>query len=264
MFCDVVAYDQKKCFKTMELPDHIFRHEALDTVTLNYLIDKKNFMFQNGIFTYGVHAADEIPSQFSVFEDGEFNWISNTDESSDPGKHWVCVLVEKKSINHRGEINLECIKNKIIILDSWCVNSDQTCRKIIDNITDTYHSDLYHHVKAFDSTNAVCKCSMTIEFPVKFIIQYSSYENCGWFALYFATMNIEEIGIWEKSYLNSYGQITNNYQNTINYFRIIFFKQIKDNPCSNFTLYKSHICKLQEKKNISCNQCCCNYNNGKC
>ena len=247
----------------MELPDHIFRHEALDTITLDYLVDKKNSISTNETFTYGVHASDSLPDEFFAIDDCEFNWISNTDRSSEPGKHWVCVCVKKEMI-YRKENHLECVKNKIIIMDSWDVTSAKTCEKITDNIIDAYHANLYNHMEKFDSTQIKCRCSMTIEFPVKYRIQYSSYENCGWFALYFASMNFEEINYWLNSHLNTYGKITNNYENIVNYFKIIFFPKIKDNPCPDFMSYRFHICKLQEKKGILCNQCCCSYNKGMC
>ena len=159
------------------------------------------------------------------------------------------------------ENELECEKIKIIIMDSWGVNSEKNCKKITDNITDAYHINLHDHAAKFNGKRS-CKCSMTIEFPVKYRIQYSSYENCGWFTLYFASMNLEEIDYWLNSHLNGYGNITNNYENIKNYFKIIFFPKIKDNPCNDFMSYRFHIYKMQEKKCISCNQNNCCFNKG--
>ena len=81
----------------MELSEYIVRHEALDTITLDYLVDKKNCASNNETWTYGVHAADSLPDEFFVKDDCEFNWISNIDASSEPGKHWVCVFVKKRN-----------------------------------------------------------------------------------------------------------------------------------------------------------------------
>ena len=73
----------------MIIPESVFRHEALDTSTLDYLIDKKNA--RSSIFSYEVSAADQIPQAFHESVEEAYNWISNTDESDKPGKHWVCV-----------------------------------------------------------------------------------------------------------------------------------------------------------------------------
>ena len=231
----------------MIIPESVFRHEALDTSTLDYLIDKKNA--RSSIFSYEVSAADQIPQAFHESDEETYNWISNTDKSDKPGKHWVCVLVEQ-------DWNFHCVKRKINIIDSWGENSDKTCKNIVDNITDAYHQYLSNHashVSQFD-----CKCSMIIDFPVKYRIQYSSYENCGWFALHFSCMNKTDLDRWINSCLNGYGQITNNYKHMVGFFRNEFFKdEVSD---IHFNTYKCHVKKMQEKKRIKCNQCCCNYN----
>ena len=236
----------------MNIPESVFRHEALDTEFLDFLIDKKNK--ESSIFTYEVSAADEIPEVFyNTNNEDEYNWISNTDESDKSGRHWVCVNVEHQRQDH----NHDCVKRKVKIFDSWGVNSEKTCKSIVDNLTDAYHQYLSKHVK--DISPDICKCSMTIDFPVKFRIQYASYENCGWFALHFACMNKHNLDVWTNSPLNSYGQITNNYRNMTCFFKSVFFKEIGMNI--HFESYKCHVRIMQKKKNIKCNQCCCNFNN---
>ena len=231
----------------MIIPESVFRHEALDTEFLDYLIDKKNK--ENSIFSYEVSAANQIPEAFYENVDDMYNWISNTDESDKPGKHWVCVTVEQRHHSN-------CVERRVKILDSWGSNSEKTCENITNNLTDAYHRYLSNHVK--DIKPIECKCSMVIEFPVKFRIQYASFENCGWFALHFACMNKHDLDIWINSHLNGYGQITNNYKNMTCFFKTFFFKEIGMDI--HFESYKYHVKIMQKKKNIEHNQCCCNFN----
>ena len=232
----------------MIIPESVFRHEALDTEFLDYLIDKKNE--ESSIFSYEVSAANQIPQIFyeSNSED-MFNWISNTDESDKPGKHWVCVMVEQQHEFH-------CIKKRIKIMDSWGSDSAKTCENITNNLTDAYHQYLAKHLQHVQPHE--CRCSMVIEFPIKFRIQYSSFENCGWFALHFACMDKYGLDLWINSPLNGYGQITNNYRNMTCFFKTVFFKQLDRDV--HFESYKCHVKIMQKKKNIEQNQCCCNFN----
>ena len=229
------------------IPENVFRYEALDTQTLDYLIDEKNK--KTDVYSYDVLAANHIPAAFQESDEDAYNWISNTDESNKPGTHWVCVWVEQDWVD-------DCVKRKVNIIDSWGVNSEKTCENIVNNITDSYHEYLSYHSKFVVGKS--CKCSMLIDFPVKYRIQYSSYENCGWFALHFSCMNKQDLHAWINSPLNGYGQITNNYRNMVGFFRDSFFKNKLENV--HFNTYKCHIRTLQEKKKIKCNQCCTTFN----
>ena len=231
------------------IPESVFRHEALDTEFLDYLIDKKNK--DHTVFSYEVSAANQIPEAFYENDDAFYNWISNTDESDQPGTHWVCVTVEQQ------QEHFNCIKRRVKILDSWGTDSEKTCKNIMNNLTDAYHQYLSKHVHDVKQEHE-CKCSMTIEFPVKYRIQYASFENCGWFALHFACMSKHNLDIWLDSPLNGYGQITNNYRNMTCFFKTFFFKDIGMDV--HFESYKCHVKIMQRKKSIQQNQCCCSFN----
>ena len=243
------------------LSEKVFRHEALDTTTLDYLLDKKNAMCRMNVWSYGVYPADELPDVFFSHDNYYFNWISNTDIGSMPGTHWVSVTVKKKIIAEMRESSQECEEITVCIMDSWGKNSETNCKAITDNLIDAYNVCLSTHKKEMDEKKLKCKCELKINFPVTYRIQYSSYENCGWFALYFSCLNDVELKSWIDSVMNGYGQITNNYENIISFFKNDFFPNISE-PCDcNFDQYKKYIRNRQHKKKIQ-DQCCCNYNSG--
>ena len=242
------------------LPEAVFRHEALDTTTLDYLLDKKNAMCRSDVWSYGVYPADELPDVFFSHENYYFNWISNIDEASMPGRHWVNVTVNKRIMNHVRDVSKECEKISVHIMDSWGTDSEKNCKAITDNVIDAYNVCLSTHKTEMDGIGLKCMCELNINFPITHRIQYSSYENCGWFALYFSCLNNTELTSWIDCALNGYGQITNNYQNMVSFFRNDFFPNICD-QCSNHTFkeYKRYVRCKQLKKKIT-DQCCCNYN----
>lgn len=214
----------------MYVDEEVFRHEALDTETLDYLVDQKNRIYScnsNEDITYpwtsGVYPADEVPSAFFAHDTYHMNWISNTDPAEKAGQHWVCIFHDKEIIAESHDIILECEKNTFSIIDLWGGNENNTTCENITTITDATNVSLKEHLEHMKNCKLNCECVFEIHFPVKKRIQYSSYENCGWFALYFSTKTLSELKNWWKSSHNNYGQITHNYNSMVSYFKQFFF-----------------------------------------
>ena len=81
----------------MKINEDVFRHEILDTTTLDYFTSlKRNLNFCEGVVNphiCGVFPADEVPSEnFTIQTEKDISWISNTDPSHSRGEHWVSIL----------------------------------------------------------------------------------------------------------------------------------------------------------------------------
>ena len=99
-----------------------------------------------------------------------------------------------------------------------------------------------------------CRCKFEINFPVLKRIQHETFENCGWYALRFCTMNIQQLIHWANSDLNDYGQIKPNYTEIVKYFKEDFFPKIITTPCMDYTDYKIRV--LKQLCPCKINQCC--------
>ena len=102
-------------------------------------------------------------------------------------------------------------------------------KDVIGNITVEYNrKQKIHQQRLRLKRISKCNCKFEINFPISSCIQHSNFENCGWFALYFTQFNEARLIQWIKSKKGQYGQIKNNYDNMISYFRNTFFKDVTD------------------------------------
>ena len=90
-----------------------------------------------------------------------------------------------------------------------------------------------------------CSCQFEINFPITHRIQHSNFENCGWFALYFAQFGEDNLMKWLKDKKEQYGQIKNNYDDLKAYFQNAFFEYV-------------NVCKTENEKSCLFKQKCKN------
>lgn len=231
-----MAFKNSSC---IEVPEYVFRHTALSSLNLDGLIDLKNNKYEDGNnvpHTLGVYPADvhlNITSDFLFFET---NWIVNTDTSEKAGTHWQCVLYKQSLIKSHDEGEL-CKYVKYYIIDSWGMKHvEMITRNVINTITEYREENDKVHRQCLRSINVKkCSCQFEINFPITHHIQHSNFENCGWFALYFARFG-DDLMQWVKTKKGQYGQIKSNYDDITNYFKYNFFKNI--NVCKMFHKFK--------------------------
>lgn len=226
------------------------------TQFLDYMIIKKNKIHESSTATIpwslGVYSADIVPDAIFQHENFHYNWISNIDDSSKPRRHWLYILLDK-DIKRKCNNNLaECTSVTYYNVDSWGSKFyEKTCK----TMTDRYDEQQSEHNKYMQEHNLKCICDFEINFPVVRRIQHSTYQNCGWFALYFTSMSHDELTHWSQMDSNTYGKIKQNYDNTTNYFRYEFFPFI-DIKCKDYLMLKTHV-NITHKCNSPCNQSSC-------
>ena len=230
----------------MKINEEVFRHEVLDTKTLdNFLTLKQNWDFCNDKFiplTCGVFPADETPSEnFDFVNNQQISWISNTDPSHKPGMHWVSILRDAENLRSTASGDEMEICRKVIyyVVDSWgSKHTDKTCKHIIETLEGNFTMANFNHSTHMLTANLHCICQFEINFPVLKRIQHVTFENCRWYALQFCNMSKEELIKWANSDLNDYGQIKPNYTNMTEYFKKSFFPIIVQPTCVDYIDYK--------------------------
>ena len=258
----------------MKINEDVFRHEILDTTILDYFTTlKSNLNFCEGVvnpYICGVFPADEVPSEnFDIKPDKEISWISNTDPSHKRGRHWVSILRNVTRLPGMSPFFFEnetevCHAVTYYVADSWGFQSvSDVCKDIISGLESNYAIANFNHSSRLLMMKRRCKCKFEINFPVLKRIQHEMFENCGWYALRFCSMNKEQLMRWANSDLNDYGQIKSNYLKLTKYFKPDFFPKIIT-PCVDYTDYKIkvleqlHPCKMNQ---TYCNhkfyRCCC-------
>ena len=243
----------------MKVSEDVFWHEVLDTTFLNFMINQKqNWDVCNHDvtpWTCGAYPADETPNENLTVVPSQISWISNTDPSSQPGKHWVSILRDVESIIVKENEIENCHKTTYYIIDSWGSKySDKTCKTIIENLEDSYNVANHEHIAYMQNLNLRCKCKLEINLPIERRIQHATYENCGWYALRFCDMTKDELMKWSNSTLNTYGQIKTNYEQMVKYFTDVFFPTI---VMSEHKEYSAFRCSVLSEKPSKCNQVCC-------
>ena len=165
--CDIVYYISKKILDhknkvitMMELLESVFRHEALDTVFLDFTIDEKNKIYGCDRlitpFTLGTFPADQLPEGINLHCYLNYNWISNINDSLKPGKHWVCILLNKTIPQRKDLIQAECV-NSYYIIDSWGSTFYQKiCETIMNTLTDNYNEQLKDHAEYMQNRQLKC------------------------------------------------------------------------------------------------------------
>ena len=253
--------DQKK----MYLVEAVFQHDALNMATLDDLINQKNVIYEDDSdvpFTLGVFAADKSPDLIVQHENFQYNWITNTDPSSKPGVHRMCVLMKKEIKVYSSERHIfkECTNCIYYLINTWGSKYfNKICKNVMNQTTDKYNYNQRPHVASMEQNKLKCTCKFEINYPIKRRIQHTSYKNCRWFALYFTSMDEEKLMHWSQTDLNSYGKIKQNYDELTNYFKHDFFPQASCYTlCNTFGVYKILLENENSRKGVThdCDQTC--------
>ena len=137
------------------------------------------------------------------------NWIANTHSSKEPGQHWVCILMHQIPANHQDKV-----ANTI---DSW---GSQNSKKIFREIATTLKA--LRAKSRSERALGKCSCNFELVLPIVHQIQHFTYVNCGWYAMYFCQLNVNDLFDWVGEFAN-YGQIKQAYRIICHYFRLTFF-----------------------------------------
>ena len=253
-------------FDNMKVNEEVFRHEVLDTTTLNHFLSlKRDWDLCNANFNpliCGVFPANETPTEnLDLIHNRQISWILNTDPSHKPGTHWVSILRNGKIVKttENNDEAENCSKTVYYVVDSWgSKHTDKTCEHIIDTLENNFAIANFNHSSHMIANRLRCRCEFEINFPVTKRIQHATFENCGWYALQFSCMDEAELIKWTNSDLNDYGQIKPNYIGMVKFFTQTFFPLVlQRTPCVDYTDYK--IKTINELPKCKINQQCCNH-----